>query len=423
MRLAIFSIAIAAALSTTISLKSEPAERASGAFLIKDVRVFDGEHIRPNLQVYVDHGVIKSVGARVAVDRTVATVDGAGATLLPGLIEAHAHSRTAEDLQQAMRFGVTTVLDMATEDPIQQRALRQAAETRADVADFRSAGVPATAPGAHGTEYGTAITTVAAPADAEPFVAARQRDGADYVKIVLNGVRSAATGIANLDQPTVAALVRATHSRKLQAIAHIETLADARIAIDSGVDGLAHVWRERGPGHDVAADIARHGIFVISTIAVFDGFDSGSGAAIAADRRLAPFISDAARDRLLRPPVPRMRVDVDTELSAAAELRMAGARLLAGTDSGAATPCVHGISLHRELELLVKAGLSPSEALTAATATTANAFRLTDRGMIADGRRADLLLVRGDPTRDITATRDIMHVWRAGIEVDRRSVH
>ena len=76
--------------------------------------------------------------------------------------------------------------------------------------------------------------------------------------------------------------------------------------------------------------------------------------------------------------------------------------------------------MHRELELLVKSGLTPSEALAAATAKIADAFRLRDRGRIVPGQRADLLLVRGDPTVDITATRDILRVWRSGVEFDRQ---
>ena len=96
----------------------------------------------------------------------------------------------------------------------------------------------------------------------------------------------------------------------------------------------------------------------------------------------------------------------------------AGAVLLAGTDPPNAT-VVHGASLHRELELPVQSGLTPTQALTAATESTADVFRLNDRGRIVPGRRADLLLVRGDPTRDIAATRDIVHVWRSGVEFDR----
>jgi imidazolonepropionase-like amidohydrolase len=92
--------------------------------------------------------------------------------------------------------------------------------------------------------------------------------------------------------------------------------------------------------------------------------------------------------------------------------------LLAGTDAG--TPGIaHGASLHQELTNLVDAGLHPVEALHAATAATARRFSLTDRGRIAPGLCADLLLVDGDPTTDITATRAIAGVWRRGFAVAR----
>jgi hypothetical protein len=75
--------------------------------------------------------------------------------------------------------------------------------------------------------------------------------------------------------------------------------------------------------------------------------------------------------------------------------------------------------MHGELTLLVQAGLSPTEALEAATANPAKSFRLNDRGEIAPGKRADLLLVKGDPGADITVTRNVVGVWKAGIRFDR----
>ncbi|MGB1278154.1 MAG: amidohydrolase family protein, partial [Nannocystaceae bacterium] len=92
--------------------------------------------------------------------------------------------------------------------------------------------------------------------------------------------------------------------------------------------------------------------------------------------------------------------------------------MLASTD--APNPgTLHGASLHAELAHLVAAGLTPTEALRAATAAPAEVFGLTDRGTIAEGQRADLVLVAGDPTVDIQATRHIVEVWKAGHRVDR----
>ena len=92
--------------------------------------------------------------------------------------------------------------------------------------------------------------------------------------------------------------------------------------------------------------------------------------------------------------------------------------MLAGTD--APYPgLTYGASLHRELEHLVNAGLTPAAALAAGTSAVAGAFRMKDRGRIQTGMRADLLLVDGDPSKDIRATRNIAAIWKRGVLVAR----
>jgi adenine deaminase len=81
----------------------------------------------------------------------------------------------------------------------------------------------------------------------------------------------------------------------------------------------------------------------------------------------------------------------------------------------------YGLSIHRELALLVAAGLRPTEALAAAASAPASCFGLADRGRIGPGLRADLVLVEGDPTVNVTATRSIVSVWRQGQRVDREA--
>jgi imidazolonepropionase-like amidohydrolase len=95
-----------------------------------------------------------------------------------------------------------------------------------------------------------------------------------------------------------------------------------------------------------------------------------------------------------------------------------GVPVLAGTDSPA-PGATYGASLHGEMELLVRAGLTPTQALMAATSAPARAFGLDDRGRIAPGLRADLLLVEGDPTADILHTRRIVKIWKRGVEAKR----
>jgi imidazolonepropionase-like amidohydrolase len=116
--------------------------------------------------------------------------------------------------------------------------------------------------------------------------------------------------------------------------------------------------------------------------------------------------------------VASSKVSCDAAPQAIRQLFAAGVPLLAGTDSPA-PGTTYGASLHRELEHLVSAGLTPAAALAAATSAAARAFRMSDRGRVKTGMRADLLLVDGDPSKEIRATRNIVAIWKRGVRVQR----
>jgi imidazolonepropionase-like amidohydrolase len=393
----------------------------SDAFLITGARVFDGERVHDAADVLVRDGRIVSIGAPADVPADVRRIDGAGATLLPGLIDAHTHTQSVAELEQALRFGVTTVLDLFTRAR-NTPALRAAAAQRSDVAGFFSAGILATAPGGHGTENNPDIPTVIGPEAASAFVAAQVAEGADYLKVVINGAR-AAQGMPTLDAATVSALVQAGKAHDLVVIAHIEAPDDARMAVDAGVDGLAHVWRTPGVPAGLPELLAERNVFVIPTLAIPGGVDNRARVALVEDPAVRPYLSDDATATWTRfERDPRMGDDpmqiLAYHLASVSALDSAGVTLLAGSDPPT-FGVIHGVGLLYELELLVRAGLSPAEALSAATARTADAFRLSDRGRIRLGLRADLVLVEGDPTTDVTALRRIRHVWRGGVELDR----
>jgi imidazolonepropionase-like amidohydrolase len=109
-----------------------------------------------------------------------------------------------------------------------------------------------------------------------------------------------------------------------------------------------------------------------------------------------------------------VRVSCDAAPEAFRQLVTAGVPLVAGTDAPA-PGTMYGASVHKELEYFVDAGLTATAALAAATSATAKAFRMTDRGWITPGMRADLLLVDGDPTKQIRDTRRIVAIWKRGV--------
>jgi len=124
-------------------------------FAIVDVTAFDGEAFRQGWDVWVEDGRIRHAGQRLDLPEDLPRVDGRGHTLIPGLIDGHVHSFLSS-LRDALRFGVTTVLDQST-DPAFAAAMRPAREevARGAQADLFSAGMTATAPEGHGTQYGS----------------------------------------------------------------------------------------------------------------------------------------------------------------------------------------------------------------------------------------------------------------------------
>ncbi len=381
---------------------------------ITNVRVFDGEQVVPRADVVVDGTTIVAVGHGLKVPAGVETIDGTGRTLLPGLIDAHVHVWDGSQLTQAMAFGVTTVLDMFS-IPSVTRPLRT--EDRPDRAELRSAGILATAPHGHGTEYGFEIPTISTPAEAQAFVDARLAEGSDYLKIVLDNGSAYGRTIATIDAATLRALVDAAHARHKLAMVHIGSYAEARTSIEAGADGLVHLFRDHAPDADFGALAANHHVFVTPTLTVLRTLQGGTSP-IASDPAIAPMLDASAKANLTASLPIRAKQEPRATETAIAELLAANVPILVGTDSP--NPgTTFGASMHDELALLVAAGVPATTALAGATALPARRFGLDDRGRIAAGLRADLVLVDGDPTATITDTRRIAAIWRGGVKLDR----
>ena len=137
-----------------------PAAQKPEDFLIQRVRVFDGERTICNTSVLVRNGVIEAMGPLRHTPKGIHVIDGRGLTVLPGLIDAHTHIRSRQDVEQSLVFGVTTDLSMLMDVQLatDEKAEQKTAQGR-DRADLFSSGYCATAPGGHGTEYGLNYAT------------------------------------------------------------------------------------------------------------------------------------------------------------------------------------------------------------------------------------------------------------------------
>jgi imidazolonepropionase-like amidohydrolase len=262
---------------------------------------------------------------------------------------------------------------------------------------------------------GPPIPTLAPGDDVQAFVDARIAEGGDYLKVVYDH------DYPTLTKQQLQDVVAAGHRRNRLVVVHVSTQSEARDAIAAGADGLVHIFADSAPEPGLGELAAEHHVFVVPTLSVIEQAAGAPEKPWWQDApNVGPYLTASMRGSLERrfPPGFAAKVKLAHAEAAVGALRRAGVPILAGTDAPA-PGLAHGLSLHRELELLVRSGLTPLEALAAATSEPARVFGFRDRGRIAAGLRADVVLVDGDPSADITATRNIVGVWKLGVPCAR----
>lgn len=304
-------------------------------FVIRHARIFDGKNAIAADSVFVQDGIIQSVGNGLKVPSETQEIDAAGGTLLPGLIDSHTHD-WADSAKQALVFGVTTELNMAG-NPEYVAELKQAeADGKGlDSADMLSAGNVVTPPKGHGTEYGVPAPTLASAAEAQQFVDERIAEGSDYIKVILEDGHVCHVTFSKLSNEELSAVVGAAHKRGKMVIAHISSQEDAREAVAAGADGIAHLFADSMPQPDFVELVRRHHAFAITTLtAIQSSLGTPSGAPLLTDNRFTGL--PAGVQSHLKAPMPfTCSGKFENALAAAKQLHDAGIPVLAGTDAPA----------------------------------------------------------------------------------------
>lgn len=377
---------------------------------ITHATVFDGSGAAPYpATVLIRDRRIVGVGEGLKIPKDAVVVDADGKTLMPGLFDLHTHwtpntspSSSAVLSGIYLAAGVTTVNDF-----------HQAPESYAPrrewlgsmVAPHVNFAARMSTPLGHGADWADTATTrwVNSPDAARSAVRALVPYRPDMIKVFTDGWRyGRMPDNTSMDPWTLTALVDEAHENGLKVATHTVTVERAAIAADAKVDLIAHSILDRVLDADTVAKLKAAGTYYAPTLAVYEPIKLGSEAP---DDPEDPVL--LSRQRNFANAMENVRV-----------LHEAGVPIALGTDAGMpGTP--HGAATLHELELLVQAGLTPSEALKAGTSNSAAAMGLEDdRGRVAKSQRADLLLVDGEPWNDIADIERISHVW-----LDGRLVH
>jgi imidazolonepropionase-like amidohydrolase len=409
--------------------------------LLSAARLLDGRGITPvaDAVLLIDADRVVALGRRGEVDApagaSVCRVDYGEATILPGLVDAHTHLvapgdgtlgddvakedddilllQAAKNARTLLHSGVTTLRENGAKGQV-AFSLREGIRRKlAPGPRMVICGRPITITGGHMGYFGS-------EADGQDAVRAEVRkllkEGADYIKIVATGgsTRTSDPNRASYTVPELAAMTDEAHRHGRLTAAHCTSAQGVQNCLDAGVDMIIHCIFNEPDGTyryrpDLVERLAAAKAWVNPTLYVMK----------AGIERLRETREREGRLTVeLAAHLDRQRRALDTRVEAIGRMAQAGVRMTAGSDSpwGWYAP---GEFVH-EIDMLAQAGLSYGDAIVAATSGAAESIGVGGvAGRLGPGRQADVLVVRGDPTREITALWQVLDVWQAGQRVQR----
>lgn len=410
---------------TVVSACSQPEESVSSTMqAFVGARLIDGTGAEPidNSVILVDSGVIVSAGsaASVTIPEGTPTVDLAGRTVIPGLINTHGHAGDVIGLERGnysrenvldqlglyARYGVTTVVSLGGDGP-------EAVQIRDEqtAADLDRARIFVAGP----------VLTPTTPAEAVEQVSEVAEMGVDWVKIRIDSALGTATP---MNRETYTAVIEEAHRRGLPVAVHIIELADAKGALAAGADFIAHSVRDLPVDEEFIAAMTSGDVCYSPTLTrELSTFVYGSRPDFFDD----PFFLrevDPAVIATLEEPARQQAMQQnagarywEAHLPVAEEnlkrLSDAGVTIGMGTDTGPPGR-FQGYFEHLELEMMADAGMTPMQILVSATGDAARCANLDEVGTIEAGKRADFIVLTADPLADILNTRSIESVWING---------
>ncbi len=401
---------------------------------IRGARVIDGTGSPARSATVLIRGSrIESVSASAPIPAGARVIDANGQTLLPGIFDLHTHmyykvvnrgmltGDYGKILKAYLASGVTSVADFGPNGE-QLAPIRDLLKTDEFVGPHVTLTPMLTTPDGHGTELGRpGLTLMDTPDQARLEMPKVLSFKPDAIKVLADGWRYGfSPNMTSMNVQTLTAVVEEAHKAGIKVSTHTVTLDGAKIAARAGVDIIVHGINDLPVDQELIGLMKAKGTSYVSTLAVYEPKHSPTPRALSV-------MEPAARDEILAAenrrnanrPVNRsshwevLKANVKT-------LYDAGIPIGDGTDAGVAGD-IHGWATLREIELLTESGLTPLQALTAATGVSARALGVDkERGTIVEGKLADLVLVDGRPDQDIADVYKTQRVFVAGREFDPR---
>jgi len=415
--------------------------------VLRDVRVIDGNGGPPleHADVIITGSHITAINAQ-PIPANATIIKLTGKTVLPGLISNHSHlgltkgttasgnnitrANILRQLQQYTAYGVTTVtslgLNLKPFYDLQPQAHSGATRSADMFGADKGFGVPSGAPPTSLGILDTQVYRPRTPEEARSEVRETAQRHPDLIKIWVDDLRGSAT---KMNPEVYKAVIDEAHTNGMRVAAHVYYLDDAKQLVADSTDILAHGIRDQPVDADFIKSIKARGAWYVPTLDLEETFYIYAEHPEWLDqpffrRSLQPSLAAQFSDSAWRAKVLGDTKTVGVHKQALATnmknvkaLFDGGVNIGFGTDSGATPLRIAGFAEHRELKLLTEAGLTPVQAIQTATRNAAALLHLDDRGVIAPGKLADLLIVDGDPSKDIAAVDSIDSVWRRGKKV------
>ena len=384
-------------------------------------RIIDGtgKPAIENATLVIRDGHIEAVGKRVKVPAGAERIDATGKTIIPGLINAHGHLNTENQLGVYLRDGITTILSLGGD---KEFALRE----------FCAKAPPGSAPRmyvAGPIQDSSAIpgaVAVTTPEQARKSVDELIRNKPDIIKVRVDDFRGARQ---KMSPEVYGAVIDEAHKHGFRTAAHIVFLDDAKGVLRAGVDYIAHSVRDREVDQDfIDLMKQRHASYsptLTRELAVFTysetpSFFSDPFFLKEADPAEIAQMRDPKRQDAMKtdPAAQWYKEHMAVAMRNLKTLSDAGINIAMGTDSGGGPGRFQGYFEHLELEYETKAGLAPMQALVSATSGAAKAINISKEvGTLEKGKLADFLVLTANPLDDIKNTRAIESVWIGGVRV------